>query len=788
MMLSANLGAQQAAQAPAGEPIKPATIPLPASLTHGEWFIQADETQSSEGPEKKLRGHAQVESSSVLVRADEIDYNADTGDVNARGHVYYHNFLKNEQLWCDHLEYNIDEETGKFWEVKGESVARTVVRKGILSGSSPYHWEGEWAERINDKYYLYNGWVTNCKMPNPWWRMKGPRFVIDYGNSAKAYKSWFILRKMPLFYTPYFYHSLEKQPRHSGLLLPNFVPHSQRGTMVGLGYFWAINRSYDVTYRLFDYNTSAFANHLDFRGKPRAGSDFDLIVYDVKDRGAAGNNGNPLGEYSGLNVAFLGRADLGNGWNAVAQVNYVSSFRFIQEWAQSVNEVIGSEIHAVGFANKNWDSYTLDVVMSRLENFEQAEFIPPNSPPGYDKFTSDAVLIHKLPEVDFTSRDQQVKKDIPLWFSFDSSAGLFYRSEPIFDQNNNFVENFQTSQFTPRMDISPHVTSAFHLGPVSFVPSVGLDETFYGQSQASTGLIVNNDLLYRVQNTNLVRSARDFSLDIVLPSLSRVYNKKTIFGDKLKHVIEPRATYKYVTGIGDDFNRFIRFDDVDLLANTNQVTLSLTNRIYVKRGETVADLFTWEISQARYFNPTFGGAVVPGQTNLFTATADMTAYSFLLGPRTYSPVVSLLRASPFAGISTLSLNWETDYDPLYHRLVNSYASMDYHYKKYFVSFGNNTVHADPLLTASANQYHGRVGFGDAQKRGWNAGMDVNYDYKLGRLAYAIAQVTYNTDCCGFSFQLRRINFGLRDETEPTFSFSIANLGSVGSLKKNDRMF
>ena len=76
----------------------------------------------------------------------------------------------------------------------------------------------------------------------------------------------------------------------------------------------------------------------------------------------------------------------------------------------------------------------------------------------------------------------------------------------------------------------------------------------------------------------MVRSARDFSVDFVFPTLTRIFEKKTVFGDKLKHVIEPRAVYRYVTGIGTDFNRFIRFDERDLLANTNELMLSVTNR------------------------------------------------------------------------------------------------------------------------------------------------------------------------------------------------------------------
>ena len=57
------------------------------------------------------------------------------------------------------------------------------------------------------------------------------------------------VRRIPISYTPMFYKSLERAPRKSGLLTPNFGTSSKRGTMIGGGYYWAINRSYDATYR-----------------------------------------------------------------------------------------------------------------------------------------------------------------------------------------------------------------------------------------------------------------------------------------------------------------------------------------------------------------------------------------------------------------------------------------------------------------------------------------------------------------------------------------------------------
>jgi len=722
----------------------------------------------------------------MLIQADDIVYDSDTGMVTATGNVYYHSFAHNQQIWCDHLTYDTDAGTGKFYDVRGETSPKVVNRRGILSGTSPFHFEGQWAERLGeDHFVLYNGWITNCKMPKPWWRMKGPKFDIVRYQSAKAYKSWFYLRGIPLFYTPYFYHSLEKQPRHSGFLIPNLVPRSQRGVMVGLGYFWAINRSYDLTYRFFDYNTSAFAHHVDFRGKPNAVTDYDLIVYGVQDR--AGDPNIAYQRFSGLDVYFAGHSDLGNGWNVNGLVNYISSFRFRQEWSESYNEAIDSEIHSVGFLNKNWSNYTFDVALSRLENYENTE-VPVKEPNGSINYLRNAVLIHKLPDADFSGRDRRIWKDVPLWFSFYSEAGLLYRSEPIFDAANNLVNNFQTRQFTPRLHFAPQVSSVLHLGAISLAPSMGIDETFYGQSQnvqAENPTSYPYAYQFLVNDSSITRNARDFSLDIIFPSLARVFNKKTIFGDKLKHVIEPRATYKYVTGVGSDFNRIIRFDDEDILADTSQLQLSLTNRLYAKRGDSVQEIFTWELMQDRYFDPTFGGAVLPGAPNIFAATADLTAYAFAVGPRTYSPIASILRASPVNG---LGLQWQADYDPHNHAIVDSSLSVDYRWQKYFVSVANFEAHTDPILTPYGNQYHFRTGFGDPQHRGWNAGIDVAYDYRENVLQYTTTQVTYNTDCCGFSVQYRRINVGIRDETRLYFSFSLANLGSVGTLRKQDRLF
>ena len=88
---------------------------------------------------------------------------------------------------------------------------------------------------------------------------------------------------------------------------------------------------------------------------------------------------------------------------------------------------------------------------------------------------------------------------------------------------------------------------------------------------------------------------------------------------RVKHVIEPRIRYRFVDGI-DNFDKVIRFDGRDLLTNTNEADISIMNRLYAKDAATggVREVASLEIWQRRYFDPEFGGALVPGRRNVFS--------------------------------------------------------------------------------------------------------------------------------------------------------------------------
>jgi LPS-assembly protein len=702
-------------------------------------------TQESKGPWTYLRGRHRIVTTESELRADELDYNDETNYVEARGKVEYQNFRSQEKLYADKVEYYVDDEAGKFYNVSGSAPFRVDTRPGLLTTANPFYFQAKWAERLQDKYILHEGFLTDCVIPNPWWTLRGKTFEIYPRDHAIAYKSWFYIKNIPLFYLPKFYKRLEKHPRHSGILLPSGGTNSLKGQFIDAGYYWAINRSYDLTYEGTYFTKVGLSHSVDFRGKVNQYTDFTLTLNALDNKSS-----NPDISAGGYQILLDGRSLLGDGWEARGHLDLLSSFAYRSEFSLSINEAVYTQTRSTAFIDKHWNDYGVNFVIDRDVDFQSAT-------------EGDQVEVRKLPEADFIMREHELF-DLPLWFSFDSSDGFMHRNEP----------DYQTRQFVNRGNFVPRATTAFHFLGIHVTPSFALHETFYSSSFNSAGQVTPSDL---------VRNARDVGVDIVLPSLERVFDAPAWIGTKVKHVIEPRITYRYTNGV-DNFNQIIRFDQTDLLSDTNQVEFSIANRLLAKdKNGTVTDLLSWQLYYDRYFNPTFGGAVVAGQASLVESIAELTGYTFLDRPRHQSPVVSVMRLQTKVG-----LDWRTEWDPIRRGFIDTGVNANYRFSRFVMSLGETRVRTDPILLSNTDQIRASVTYGNQNKRGLSYGANMFYDIHLGIFEGLTAQGSYNTDCCGLSLQYRRIFIGTRDEHQYLLSFEISNIGSVGTLNRQERLF
>ena len=92
-----------------------------------------------------------------------------------------------------------------------------------------------------------------------------------------------------------------------------------------------------------------------------------------------------------------------------------------------------------------------------------------------------------------------------------------------------------------------------------------------------------------------------------------------------------------------------------------------------------------------------------------------------------------------------------------------------------------------VLQPLANQIRAQVGYGDLNRRGWNASFGFSYDVKQQLLQNQLMQVSYNGSCCGIAFEYRRLSLGpIRTENQFRVALIIANIGTFGNLRRQER--
>jgi len=185
---------------------------------------------------------------------------------------------------------------------------------------------------------------------------------------------------------------------------------------------------------------------------------------------------------------------------------------------------------------------------------------------------------------------------------------------------------------------------------------------------------------------------------------------------------------------------------------------------------------------------------VPGRRNVFTDTADLSGIAFLDSPRAWSPVVSKLRLQTSANTD---VQWQLDYDSVRGRINSSATFAEYRLGEYFFGGSHTYFHvpANSVTETFSNaplvfdQFRALVGYGHPNKRGFAGGASVGYDQNRDFLQYAAVQTSYNSDCCGLSFEYRHTNVpGVNVENQYRFAFTLANIGTFGNMRRQERLY
>jgi LPS-assembly protein len=782
-----------------------------------------DNWQEKIGPIYKLHGNVEIYYLNYVLRADEATYNSDTGEATASGHFRLDGGPNDDHIQASHGTYNLTTETGRFYDVNATTGFHFERNRLVLTSTAPFSFQGRMVEKTSPEHYLvFDGSITTCQLPHPKWKFDAHKVVVDVGGNASIYDSTFFLHGVPIFYFPFATHPVNHEARQTGFLVPSAGRSSFNGTEFGDAFYWDINRSMDAMVGGEYFSKRGWLQRGDFRARPSDTSYVELNYFGVIDRGI--EVGTPTGQQllreGGEEAQLLAQGHY-DGIRAVSNVDYLSAFIFRLAFNDSFAQAINSEVKSQMFLEKDLDGLALGGMVERYQNYFQ--LAQSNGTLTNPPMFNDVEIWH-TPSIDASSVDRTITHT-PFESSFDSSFAGLSRSEP----------NFSAS-ILERLDFNPEISLPLLFHGWSLRPALAAHETYY-TAQLVEGSAISN---------GITRQAVDASVELRAPVLEKVFDHEFL-GRKWKHVIEPEAIYRYVTGI-NNFNQILKFDQHDILSDTNEIEYGFTTRLYAKRESTsitrcespmtslsvggaaptqttpwervsyaeresclkaspIREMVTWSVFQKYFFNSTFGGALVPGQRNVFTTTEELTGIAFLTEPRNLSPLVSRLR---IATSSRTDTEWDMDYDFRLGRINSSTLLVNYLLGPFTFGGGDaflqipqtkNTTTNVPLEgtcgpsnttaqpTCKFQQFRAGLGYGSLVRHGLSGAANFGFDTEIKQLQFASAQTTYNWDCCGITLEYRRYAIGnVRNENLFRFNFTLANIGSFGNLRPQERLY
>jgi len=722
------------------------------------------------------------------LQADHAEYNEKTSESFARGHVRFD--YNNEHLEADEAHYNVSTGHGTFTNVRGTVKIERRANPLILVSQNPLYFQAPEVERLaGDIYLVSRGWITICDPQHPTWQFYTPHARIRLNKTVALVNANFRLYRVPLIWLPYATAPAGEKIRQSGILLPIISQSNSKGFVFGDALYLAPKPWLDTTLGYEFLSKRGSAERAEFRARPFENTSIRFTYFGVIDRGLQEplENGTTFLEKQGghqqqLEVQSL----LPNNWRFVADINELTSLTFRLAFADTFGDAITSEVRSATFLTNNFRGFSLNFAALADKTFLS---IPITSATTGITTPAVSVSLRDAPEARFGSVEQAPWQNLPFYFSFDAFAGALHRQDDT---------PLNTAPLVPRTEFAPKVTVPLHFGDwLGITTSAVFRTTYYGDSYNAAG-----DL----SGQSITRNTGELTVEFRPPTLERFFDRASLDKSKprkrYKHTIEPTLTYHYVTGV-NNFADFIRFDSDATLTDTNEVEYGLTQRLFTKTGDDQPqELLTWSLYQKHYFDPAFGGAIVDGQRNVFDAFTSISPFAFAFGPRNWSPIISDFKITP-GGL------WDVEqilqYDPQIQRLVTVGTLLKVKpYSQFFATvsyfrLNDNPVEADlplsppptfvPFQQPLSNQVRALLGYGNLTRKGFNFTTGISYDFTNQTLQSQLVQVSYNGNCCGLALEYRRINLGqVRTENRFTATFIIANIGSFGNLRRQEKIF
>ena len=756
--------------------------------------------QSVSGPETAriflYEGNVDARIGTYRLQADKITvYDAENRLV-AEGSVVFDQ-ADQQRITGSRAEWNYRTKTGYFENSTGYT--------NQTQDGTRIYFTADRVEKISlDTIVAINVQITACDEDVPKWSFHASKATIKTGDRVRVVSPKLRLKNVPVFYLPYASVSIKPRDRASGFLTPTIGGSGAKGFRLSTAYYQTLGRSADFTFRSDVYTQRGLGFGGDLRTRANSRSYLNAGFYAVKDRifGQEASAANP--DQGGSSFYVDGVHYFKNGFIAAADVNVTSNLAFRQVFSDNIQQAISPEETSQVFVNKDHEEYSFNF-LARTQ---------------VTSLTNARIRIRQLPSVSIDKRPTILNflKNLPVYYSFSAAAEGVSRKEtvedPVLFVNEVGGNPIISPSIVQRLDLHPRFELPLHFAGWSITTSATGRVTFYSNSLDPT----TRDVL----SQNITRSYGEFELDVRPPALAKDFHRGggAFF---FRHVIEPYIVYRRLAGI-NNFDRIIRFDYNDAIADTNEIEFGIANRFFTRRStENVTDeaaevarrenrpllasqpyeALTITVRGKYFFDPFFGGALKLNQRNQFYPINTLSGFVYGGVPRRFSPVNLDARYRPRRD---LFVDFRTDYDthggglrsmsttfglsrPLVQIFQSFYYTRAIELDGSFAQFVDNRGFEAGTLRGS--QWSPSVFLGN-EESGLFGGSSFFFDFQKrpGRgdnsLISSTVTLGYSWDCCAVTGQFSTFNVGLRKENRVVFSFRLNGIGSFGTEQIGQR--
>ncbi len=749
------------------------TAVRPATAQVRDWSNKQFTFEQIDADTVRLVGQVEVEgegpNAGQRLAADEAVWNTRTGDLKASGNVLL--VTPTSRLSAERVEFNTRTRLGTFYTAAGIGDLGTSGQEDIAMFGSlepDVYFYGEVIEKVGeDRYKITRGGFTTCVQPTPRWEVVSSTATINLHDWAILRNAVMRVKDVPVFYLPWMYFPIQDDGRATGFLMPTYGSSTIQGQSLSNAFFWAIDRSQDVTLMHDWYGSrgQGYGSEYRYIASPRSNGDIRFYRLNTDQSTIEDGITNPGRESYELRGSLA--QQLPYGLRARGRLDYFSDITTQQLYNQNPYVASLSQRLINGSVSGAWGGVSLTGNYQRAEQF----------------FSTTASIVNGYtPSIQSALSSRRVGR-LPLYFSANGEAArVLYVGRQ--DVNGTIVE---TDNSIGRIDFTPSIRSPLtNLPYLTLNTSLAYRYTYYTESL---------DAANRQVEVPLTRRYADMRAELVGPVFSRVFNQAGEASARVKHIIEPNFSIQRTTAI-DNRTQIVQLGAIydSVIGNVTRFSYGITNRLMV-RGAAPAtaaaqpggrpaaagsprELLTVGIVQSYY-------------TDELASTFDQ-QYQSSFGVRPaskFSPIQLNVRANP-TSLTTTSVRMEYDHEEGRIQGISAQGGINSPQAQVALGWSRRRIYSvcpdppNPLSPCNDQTLNANT---TLKMAGGRVGGTFGMDWDIGRSTIVQQRYIgfYAAQCCGFTIEYQVYNypsgFIVPQNRRFNFSFTLAGIGTFSNF-------